>query len=379
MAPAGVIRRRRATAIGVVLLIAVVVWLALRDDNSGQSRPALPPLTVAQLAGQRVVVSFRAAGAGKVPSRLVKRIRAGTVGAVILFTQNGHTVASVRKLTNKLQAIPRPAGLRMPLLVMIDQEGGAIRRITDAPPRTNAEQMAATHDTGVIRARGKATGQALRKTGVNVDLAPVSDTPRKGSALLAEKRTFGTVAADIGPDASAFAAGLVAGGVQATAKHFPGFGAATANSDNAVVRIGLPAATLRAVDEAPFKQVVKAGARLVMLSNAIYPALDRAAPATLSRPIATTEVRTRLGFTGVTITDDLQAAALKPFGGPGQIAVRGARAGDDLLLFGTTYKASVQAASALTAALKSGRLSMAEARASAARVLDLRRAVANSP
>lgn len=375
----GVYARRRASAVGIVVLVAVVAWLVLRGGNSSESRPTLPPLTLAQLAGQRVVVSFRGSRAGRIPNDLARRIRAGTVGAVILFTENGHTAATVRRLTRKLQAIPRPAGLREPLLVMIDQEGGAIRRLTDSPPRTNAEQMAATHDVDVIRARGRATGQALREAGVNVDLAPVTDTPRKGSALLAEKRTFGTVAADIGPDAAAFASGLVAGGVQATGKHFPGFGAAIVNSDNAVVRIGLSADTLRTVDEAPFAQVVKGGAGLVMLSNAIYPALDRAAPATLSRAIATTEVRTRFKFTGVTITDDLQAAALKPFGGPGQLALRGARAGDDLLLFGRTYAASVQAASALQAALKSGRLSMAEARAAAARVLALRKTVASAP
>jgi beta-N-acetylhexosaminidase len=369
--------RRRATAVGVVLLVGVAVWLALRDGNSSESKTTLPKLTLAQLAGQRVVVSFRAAGAGRIPSGLVKRIRAGTVGAVILFSENAHTVAGARRLTRKLQAIPRPAGLRAPLLVMVDQEGGAIRRLTDAPPRTNAEQMAATHDVDVIRARGKATGQALRRAGVNVDLAPVSDTPRKGSVLLAEKRTFGTVAADIGPDAAAFASGLVAGGAEATAKHFPGFGAATLNSDTSFVRIGLPAAMLRSVDEAPFRDVVKSGARLVMLSNAIYPALDRSAPATLSRSIATGELRGRLGFTGVSITDDLQAVALRSFGGPGQIAVRGARAGDDLLLFGRTYKASVQAASALTAALKSGKVGMAEARAAATRVLALRRSIAS--
>src|SRR5215467_10019322 len=133
-----VIARRRASAVGLVLLVGAIAWLALRNGDDSQSRPTLPPLTLAQLAGQRVVVSFRAAGAGRIPSGLVRRIRAGTVGSVILFTENGHTVASVRRLTNKLQAIPRPAGLRMPLLVMIDQEGGAIRRLTDAPPRMNA-------------------------------------------------------------------------------------------------------------------------------------------------------------------------------------------------------------------------------------------------
>jgi beta-N-acetylhexosaminidase len=214
---------------------------------------------------------------------------------------------------------------------------------------------------------------------VNVDLAPVSDVPRKGSVLVKEKRTFGPEAANIGPFASAFASGLVAGGVQATAKHFPGFGAATANTDKAAVRIGVSADTLRGVDELPFGVVVNGGARLLMLANAIYPALDPAAPATLSRAIATGEARGRLGFDGVTITDDLEAAALRQFGTPGQLAVRSARAGADLVLFARTSAASAQATGALRRALQSGALSMSEARAAAARVVAPRRAAAATP
>jgi beta-N-acetylhexosaminidase len=375
--------RRRLTAVAVLLAAGVLIWLAVRGGASeaggGEAAVPLPHLTVAQLAGLRVVATFRDARPGVIPVGLERRIRAGTVGAVILFRENGHTVAGIRRLTRRLQAFPRPAGLRDPLLVMIDQEGGAVRRITDAPPRTNAEQMAATGDVAVIHARGLATGRALRRAGVNVDLAPVSDVPRKGSVLVKEKRTFGSDAANIAPFASAFASGLVAGGVQATAKHFPGFGAATANTDNVAVRIGLSADTLRGVDELPFAVVANGGARLLMLANAIYPALDPAAPATLSRAIATSEARGRLGFDGVTITDDLEAAALRQFGTPAQLAVRSARAGADLVLFARTSAASAQATAALRRALQSGALSMSEARAAAARVLALRRAAAATP
>jgi len=374
--------RRRITAVAVLLAAGALGWVALHDGSSeadgNRHAVPLPHLSVAQLAGLRVVATFRSARPGHIPAGLARRIRAGSVGAVILFKENGHTVAGIRRLTRRLQAIPRPAGLRMPLLVMIDQEGGAVRRITNAPPRTNAEQMAATGDPDVIYRRGLATGRALRRAGVNVDLAPVSDVPRKGSALLKEKRTFGHVAASIQPFASAFAHGLVAGGVQATAKHFPGFGAATANTDKVAVRIGLPADTLRSVDELPFGGVIKSGARLLMLANAIYPALDPAAPATLSRAIATGEVRGRLGFRGVTITDDLEADALRPFGHPGRLAVRSAGAGADLVLFARTSRASTQAAAALRRALKSGALSMSGARAAARRILALRRTVAGA-
>ncbi len=81
----------------------------------------------------------------------------------------------------------------------------------------------------------------------------------------------------------------MAGGVQATAKHFPGFGAADVNSDDAAVSIGSRPPSLRAVDEPPFGGVIAAGARLLMLANAMYPALDPARAGPLSRAIATTE------------------------------------------------------------------------------------------
>ena len=72
------------------------------------------------------------------------------------------------------------------------------------------------------------------------------------------------------------------GGVAATAKHFPGLGAAAENTDFAVQRIGLSKATLRAVDEAPYRRFVAAGGEMVMLSTAIYPALSPK-PAAFSR------------------------------------------------------------------------------------------------
>jgi beta-N-acetylhexosaminidase len=368
--------RRRVVAAGAVLLASMAGWLVLRDPSPGAKQPPLPKLTIAQLAGLRVVASFRDVGEGRVPRALVRRIRRGEIGAVCLFAENGHTVATIRRLTRKLQAIPRPAGLRAPLLVMIDQEGGRVRRITDSPPAESALKMASTGSEDRVRARGLATARGLRRAGVNIDLAPVSDVPRTGSTLLEFKRTFGTNPRTIGTLAGAFAAGLVDGGVQATAKHFPGFGQAKVNSDNEVVSIGLSAQELRSVDEASFKQVVDDGAKLVMVSNAIYPALDPAVPATLSRKISGAEVRSRLGFDGVTITDDLEAAALRQYGGAGKIAVRAAGAGNDLVLFARKFKSSVRAAASLRAALRSGRISMADARAAAARVLALRRAVA---
>ncbi len=337
--------------------------------------PARLGLTLAQLVGQRLVASFR--GTATPPAALVSRIRRGELAGVVLFAENASTLAQARRLTRRLQAIRRPAAVRgAPLLIMVDQEGGLVRRITDAPPRRAALAAARAGDARAIEAEGRRTGRALRRAGINVDLAPVADVPRAGSAMLREQRTYGMTAAQVRRYAPRFARGLVRGGVQATAKHFPGFGAATVNTDAAPATIRLSRAQLRAVDERAARDVVAAGAGLVMLSNAIYPALDAHRPATLSRAIATTELRRRAGFTGVSITDDLEANALRRYGAAGAVAVASARAGADLLILGRSAAATERAARSLKAAARDGRLPRAGLEASAARVLALRRATA---
>ena len=354
-----------------------------RTGPSATPRPRAPArkepvdrLTTAQLVGQRLVASFRAGP--EPPPALLARIRRGELAGVILFAENATTLGQARRLTRRLQAIPRPGVQRdLPLLVMVDQEGGLVRRLTDAPPARSAF-VAATSGDGVdaIRSEGRRTGRALRGAGVNVDLAPVSDVPRPGSTMLREQRTYGRSAAQVRRLAPAFAAGLVEGGVQASAKHFPGFGAAAVNTDDAATTIDRSAAELRAVDERAALAVVAAGARLVMLANATYPALDPRRPATLSRAIATTELRERARFDGVSISDDLEATGLDRYGDVGEVAVQSARAGVDLLLHGRTAAATDEAAVSLGAAVRARQLPRAELRASARRVLELRRRAA---
>ncbi len=337
--------------------------------------PPLPRLTTAQLVGQRLVASFR--GTATPPAALVSRIRRGELAGVVLFAENASTLAQARRLTRRLQAIRRPAVLRdLPLLIMVDQEGGLVRRLADAPPRRGALAAARAGDAGAVEAEGRRTGQALRRAGISVNLAPVADVPRPGSAMLREQRTYGTTGTQVRRYAPRFARGLVRGGVQATVKHFPGFGAATVNTDDAPATIRLSRGQLRRVDERAARNVIAAGAGLVMLSNAIYPALDPSRPATLSRAIATTELRERAGFGGVSITDDLEADALRRYGDAGALAVGSARAGADLLILGRSAAATEAAARGLEAAARDGRLDRAGLEASAARVLALRRAAA---
>ncbi len=351
------------------LLMIGVLGAAIVAGSGAEGDPApAPELTLRQAVGQHMIFAYEGE---RPPPALRRRIARGEAAGVILFTRNVRSASQVRAAMRGLQAIRRPAGLRAPLIVMVDQEGGPVRRIPGAPERAAASVTSAEQ----ARADGRAAARTLRRAGANMDLAPVADVGRAGAALQRERRTYGSTAAEVGARAGAFAQGLRAGGVRATAKHFPGFGAAAVNTDNAAQRIGTSLATLRRTDEAPFKQLIDDRVDAVMASTAVYPALDER-PAAFSRRWLRDELRGRLGFRGVIITDDLGTPAVAAYGSSRRRAVLAVEAGVDLPLFSSSYTAGAQAAEGLLAAARDGRLDAAGLRAGARRVLALRAEIA---
>jgi beta-N-acetylhexosaminidase len=341
---------------------------AMLGDGRGEARqePSVAgTLSPKLLAGQRVVVGVNGTSVG---AGLRSAIREGQIAGVVLFAGNFPTRAAGARLIARLQAIPRPAKLRDPLLIMVDQEGGQVKRLSGAPTASAAAMGA--RGAAFSREQGKRTAANLRDVGVNVDLAPVLDVARPGGVIAETERGFGSNSARVANTAVAFGGALQHGGIAATGKHFPGFGAARENTDFSVERINLSKQELRQIDEAPYDRFIKMGGALVMLSTAVYPALSNR-PAAFTRAIATGELRHRLGFKGVTITDALETPAVEHFGSTSKAAVAGARAGADLLLYAQPGPARV-AWKALVEKLRSGALDRAEFEQAVERVLDLR-------
>ncbi len=348
--------------------VATAIGVHSTLDEAGRLAPTGPSaadLTVGQLAGERLVAGF---AGPKPPSELRRMIHRGRLAGVVLFSDNFGSGSEARRLIRALQSIRRPAGLRDPLLVMVDQEGGQVKRLPGAPQASAGEM--GSRGASYSSRQGRLTARNLAGVGVNVDLAPVLDVGRAGGAIETEDRSFGASGSGVSETAVPFAVALQAGGVAATGKHFPGLGAADVNTDVAVGRIDLPAETLREVDEAPFRDFVAAGGKLVMISSAVYPAFSER-PAAFARTIATGELRDRLGFDGVSVTDDLQSSAVQAFGGSATVGRAAVAAGTDLLLF-RSFRAAAQAGSALRAALRTRALARAEFEPSVQRVLDLR-------
>lgn len=257
--------------------------------------------------------------------RFLARIRNGKMGGVVLLGNGWLTRRTAATVTAELQQAACTRG--EPLLVAVDQEGGIVRRLAWAPPTEAPSEMSSAT---VARDQATAAAEALRSVGVDVDFAPVVDTPSSvhnflGSRTFSRSRTWNSAMA------RAFVGGLQADGIAATAKHFPGLGLASGNTDNGRIVIRAAAWKLRR-GLLPFQSAVRAGVKLVMLSTAVYPRLDGSKrPAAFSSTIVDGLLRKQLGFTGVTVTDSLTAPAAERIP---HTATRAMLAGSDLLIFG---------------------------------------------
>ncbi len=348
---------------------------AAGSQTAGPTPAALPAFSLQQMAGQRVIYSY---GGLRPPALLLRLIRHGEVGGVIFFGQNVSSQPQLASVVAELdQANASPLNpVRAPLLLMTDQEGGLVRRVPGAPLLSERQIGESADPAAAAASAGSSAGLNLRGIGINVNLAPVLDVYRQpGDFDDQYQRSYSmnpAVVSELGAD---FITAQQAEGVAATAKHFPGLGAAAQQQDTDVapVTLNVPLATLRDTDELPYRAAIAAGVRLVMVSWAVYPALDPGRPAGLSPAIAGGELRQRLGFQGVTITDALEAGALRAYGTFGNRALLAAEAGMDLILCSQRdVSEGEQAAAGLEDGYGDGRLGRPAFLAALQRVLALR-------
>ena len=381
---------RRVVALGPLVVLVLAAGLLgsawhtsasrVTSSSAGGSAPmaAAHSLSLQQLAGERIVYAY--AGL-RPPSSLLNAIRAGQAAGVIFFSNNIASPSQIRGVIAQLQRASLASPLHTRLLMMTDQEGGEVRRLPGAPALSEKQIGESPHGVTLARSAGDGAGRNLGSVGINVNLAPVLDVYRQAGNFIDEfGRSYSGNAASVAALGGAFISSQQRTGVAATAKHFPGLGAASRgqNTDLGPVTLRLSTSTLRSVDESPYRAALAAGVRLVMTSWAVYPALDPHRPAGLSPLVIGGELRGRLGFHGVTITDGIDAGAVTPFGSLARRSVLAAAAGADLILCAATNPAANSPSigstvlHAITSALSGNQLSRSAAQKAADRVLALR-------
>jgi beta-N-acetylhexosaminidase len=282
---------------------------------------------------------------------------------------------------NQLQRASLASPVHTRLLMLVDQEGGQVRRLPGAPAPSEKQIGQSSHGVPLAAAAGAGAGANLRAVGITVNLAPVLDVYRRpGNFIDQFQRSYSSDPGTVARLGGAFIGAQQRKGVAATAKHFPGLGAAaqSQDTDRRPVILRSTLASLRAVDEAPYRSAIAAGVKLVMTSWATYPALDPRRPAGLSAAVMGGELRRHLGFRGVTITDGIDAGAVTPFGSLARRAALAASAGADMIVCATTNPddntpaEGITARNAIATALGHRQISRTAAQKSAGRILALR-------
>jgi beta-N-acetylhexosaminidase len=321
-----------------------------------------------------LMVGFR----GTAPSPeapIMQALAAGDLGGVILFDRDqlsgtaGRNIASPEQLvalTSSLRAAALGGPIGPELLIAVDQEGGRVARLnpSNGYPATQSEaELGAANDLDLTTDVATLTAITLIGAGIDMNLAPVVDVNLNPAnpAIGALDRSFSADPAVVIAQATALIEAQRGAGIRCVIKHFPGEGSATGDTDAGVVDVTV---TWTEVELEPFRALVSAGLPdAVMVGHIRNDRLDPDRPASLSAPTVSGLLRGDLGWSGVVVSDDLQAPAITQAYGAGEAIALAIEAGVDLLLFANQQvhdEAIVEHAIATVVAfVESGRISEA--------------------
>ncbi len=291
---------------------------------------ALGQLTLAQRVGQLFLVAVDGDQAASVAGA-EKSYHFGS----LLLNKSAAGTAALAAQTAAMQKLVSAAGGGIGAFVAANQEGGEIQQLTGpgfAPMPSELEQ--GTWSTSWLRSQAAGWGADLRAAGVNLDLAPVMDvvpaaTAAANAPIGALDREYGSDPQANGAHGAAFIEGMATAGVMTVAKHFPGLGRVTGNTDftaNVTDTVTTPSDPYLG----SFRAAVAAGVPIVMVASATYTKIDSTRLAVFS-PAVLGLLRRQLGFTGVITSDDLGEAAAVQAVPAGDRAIRFLSAGGDLI------------------------------------------------
>lgn len=295
-------------------------------------------------------------------------------GGFIIFSARDNVTdpRQVANLTNGLQSASTSTGAGLPLLVSIDQEQGIVTRI--GPPATQFPgnmALGAGRSAADARTAAAITGKELKAMGVQQNNAPDVDVNINPDNPVIGVRAFSSdpeLVSDMG--VAAVKGYQDDARIVATAKHFPGHGDTDTDSHTGLPVITHTLEEWQRIDAPPFEAAIEAGVDSIMTAHIVVPSLDDSGdPATLSKKIVTGQLRDKLGYEGVVVTDGLEMAAVREVYGDGEVAVRALEAGVDQLLLPADPP---EAYEAIDEALASGRLTEARIDQSVRRILAMK-------
>jgi beta-N-acetylhexosaminidase len=301
--------------------------------------------------GQLALVGFNG---HTVPDEVRRVAREFDLGGVVFFARNVVDPEQITELSRESQALAS----EIPLWVSVDQEGGRVARLkrpfTEWPPMIT---LGRAGDEKLAERFARALAAELRAVGISLDFTPVLDVLTNPKNPVIGDRALADRAEDVARLGVVIIRTLQAEGIAACGKHFPGHGDSSTDSHFELPLVEHPPDRLEAVEYAPFKAAIAAGVASIMTAHIIIPSLDEERPATLSPVIVDGQLKKKLGFQGLVLSDDLQMKAISGRYGLSDATIGAIAAGcDAVLMCAPEPEAQMAALEALIYAIEQGRL-----------------------
>jgi beta-N-acetylhexosaminidase len=285
-------------------------------------------------------------------------------GGIILFERNYIREDWLIDFIAELKSI---SAHDYPLLVCIDEEGGAVSRLPELSFPSAAKMSEMSEEE--VFAIGEAVADQLLLIGINMNLAPVLDVNVNPGNKVIGSRSFGTDPEVVSAYGIAFFKGLEAGKMLAVGKHYPGHGSTAVDSHYELPILDKTVEELAIFELIPFMNAVQAGIPVIMTAHLVVSGIDDR-PATMSKPLIEL-LRGDLGFEGVIISDDLMMGALTDNYSWSEIVVGTFMAGVDLLLIGSDIEKQMEAVHLLESAYQEGLITNERLDSSLRRIMKL--------
>ena len=249
-------------------------------------------------------------------------------GGVILFARNIAEPRQTWKLLRQSQD-----STPVPMFLCVDLEGGTVDRLKKViAPAPSVHDVCSTRQRKLFRMHGQILGLEARALGFNTDFAPVLDLGFEASRSVLGSRTASEDPAGAILYAREFLLGLKSAQVLGCGKHFPGLGEANLDTHHELPSIQKSWKNLWAEDLVPYRRL-HTRLPFVMVAHACYPEVTRdRLPASLSKKWMKDVLRTKIGYRGLIISDDLEMGGVLAAGSIEHVAVETLRAGADMFL-----------------------------------------------
>ncbi len=310
---------------------------------------AQPPDSLSIKIGQMLMIGFRGISVESSPD-IAADITRRRIGGVVLFDYDVPARSPSRNITSPEQLSSLTLELqklsKIPLFIAIDQEGGKVNRLKQSrgfPATVSAEYLGRLNNPDSTTAAALQTARTLKAMHITMNLAPVADLNANPDNPVIGKlgRSFSSNPAKVTSNLELTVSAYHNEGIIATLKHFPGHGSSTTDTHRDFTDI---TASWSEQELEPYRLLIGSGYNdAIMTAHVFNGKLDPLYPATLSKTTLTDLLRSKLGFKGIIVSDDMQMKAIAEHYGL-ETAIRLAiEAGVDILLFGnnTSYDPAI--------------------------------------